>query len=156
MESYLFIITNLLFRKLADIVLLVYDQSDPSSFEKLTQLFKHLDQNYRSIPCLLVATKSDKNIRLGSDEAPYEGDDLEDKKGKEKGSLVKLGNKVCPLDLSVALLLLHTVFFCLLNLCRKSSQKNFVPNTDCKSLYLFLLRTSRDCPGFSLSPSSPF
>eukprot|EP01127_Copromyxa_protea_P022832 TRINITY_DN8393_c0_g1_i1.p1 TRINITY_DN8393_c0_g1~~TRINITY_DN8393_c0_g1_i1.p1 ORF type:complete len:720 (-),score=146.08 TRINITY_DN8393_c0_g1_i1:88-2247(-) len=47
--------------KLADIVLLVYDQSDPSSFVKVMQMFSHLDRNYREIPCLIVATKSDRD-----------------------------------------------------------------------------------------------
>lgn len=49
-------------RKLADIVLLVYDQSNPASFAEVTKLFSHLDRNYRDIPCLIVATKSDKEV----------------------------------------------------------------------------------------------
>jgi GTPase SAR1 family protein len=44
---------------LADVILLVYDSSDPNSFAYCAQLVKSLQFQ---IPCIFVATKSDMDL----------------------------------------------------------------------------------------------
>jgi len=55
----------------ADVVCLVYDLSDPSSFSHVYEIQKHLLQTYPHLPCVYVATKGDKPpVQQNTKESP--------------------------------------------------------------------------------------